>query len=87
MMVRWLGNYHYGSDFMPYSFTKMYFPLISSSEKLNIIDRYAQECIRYVYTGKMRLGGSKQVTYRVMKVLGYLPLVSAFRIYKKINRS
>lgn len=87
MMVRWLGNYHYGSDFMPYSFTKMYFPLISSSEKLNIIDRYAQECIRYVYTGKMRQGGSSEVKYGVMKMLGYLPLVSAFRIYKKINRS
>jgi len=83
MMVRWLGNYHYGSDFMPYSFTKMYFPLISSSEKLNSIDRYAQECIRYVYTGKMRLGGCKAISYKIMKMLGYLPLVSAFRIYKK----
>lgn len=31
MMVRWLIGYHYGSDYMPYSFSKMYFPLISSS--------------------------------------------------------
>ncbi|MBQ7978864.1 MAG: hypothetical protein IJ248_03830 [Candidatus Methanomethylophilaceae archaeon] len=87
MMVRWVGNYHYGSDYVPYSFSKMYFPLISSSEKLNSIDRYAQECIRYVYTGKMRLGGSKEISYKAMKLMGYLPLVSAFRIYKKLNRS
>lgn len=83
MMVRWLSGYHYGSDVMPYSFSKMYFPLISSSQRLNKIDRYAQECIRYVYSGKMRLGTTKEASYPALKMLGYLPLVSGFRIYKE----
>ncbi len=42
-------------------------------------------CIRYVYTGKMRQGSCKDVDYETLKTLGYLPLVSAYRIYKEVN--
>ncbi|MCQ2085657.1 MAG: hypothetical protein MJZ21_05895 [archaeon] len=84
LMIRAVNSFHYGSDVMPYCFTKMYFPLITSSENLGIIDNYVQECIRYVYIGKFKHSNRGKLKYYRLKMLGYLPLVSAYRIYRDL---
>jgi len=54
-----------------------YFPLISTDRSLRQIDRYMQECVRYLATGK-RGTGKYKFSYEDMKALGYRSLVHEF---------
>lgn len=54
-----------------------YFSMLTTSCSLNIIDRYAQDCIRYIISGK-RTKARFNVRYEDMKRLGYRSLVHEF---------
>lgn len=54
-----------------------YFPVITTAESLQIIDRYAQDCIRYLISGT-HTKSRYNVRYADLKRLGYRSLVNAY---------
>ena len=61
-----------------------YFPLITTDKSLRIIDRYMQDCIRYIATGS-RTKSRFDFRYEQMKDLGYCSLVNKWYSYKTIE--
>lgn len=59
------------------TWAKWYFPTITTADSLHIIDLYAQECIRYLATGK-RTKQRFDFRYQDMKALGYRSLVHEY---------
>ena len=59
------------------SWSCWFFPVINTAKSLKIIDNYAQDCIRYLVSGK-RTKARYRVTYEMMKEMGYRCLVSEF---------
>lgn len=59
------------------TWTRWYFPLITTADSLRLIDQYALECIRYLVTGthtKARFN----CRYPDIKALGYVSLVNCY---------
>lgn len=54
-----------------------FFSVINTSKSLNIIDNYAQDCIRFLISGK-RTKSRFNVRYDYIKSLGYKSLVNAY---------
>ena len=59
-----------------------FFSVINTAESLAVIDRYAQDCIRYLVSGK-RTKSRFNVRYEDMKALGYRSLVNAYYAFGK----
>ncbi len=59
------------------SWTKWYFPAISTTRSLHMIDAFAQEQIRWLYTGT-RTKARFDLRYEEMKRLGYKSLVHEY---------
>jgi len=59
------------------SWSRWFFPLITTADSLRVIDRYAQDCLRYLLSGK-RTKGRFEVRYPQLKALGYRSLVHAY---------
>ena len=65
------------------TWSKWFFPVLTTDKSLKIIDAYLEENLRYISTGKHTKKNFKQVTYKTLKDLGFVPLVKAFWDYKK----
>lgn len=63
---------------------RWYFPTITTSKSLHILDEYMISCIRYIATGK-HTKANFNLRYDDIKKLGYRSLVNAFYKYKKTN--
>lgn len=59
------------------TWARWYFPMITTTESLREIDRYCQDCIRYLVTGK-RTKAAYNCRYEDMKKLGYVSLVNRY---------
>ena len=59
------------------SWSRWFFPVIGTDESLKEIDRYAQDCLRYLLSGK-RTKGRYGIRYDDLKQLGYRSLVHAY---------
>lgn len=59
------------------TWARWYFPTITTADSLRQIDHYAQNCIRYLATGK-HTKGAYMFRYEDMKALGYISLVNRF---------
>jgi retron-type reverse transcriptase len=59
------------------SWALWYFPTITTTESLQLIDRYAQQCIRTLATGK-HTKAAYNFRYDDMKHLGYISLVNRY---------
>ncbi len=59
------------------TWSRWFFPMINTSRSLHEIDLYAQDCIRYIISGK-RTKARYNVRYADMKRLGYRSLVHEF---------
>lgn len=59
------------------TWTRWYFPMISTTASLKTIDAYAQRCIRYLATGK-NTKSAYNFRYEDMKALGYISLTAAY---------
>ena len=62
-----------------------FFSVISTADSLKVIDNYAQDCIRYVATGK-RTKKRFDFRYEDMKSLGYKSLVHEYYSYVDDNK-
>ena len=56
---------------------RWYFPVITTTKSLELVDRYLQEKVRYLSTGRHYKGNYK-ITYEDMKKLGYKSLVHEY---------
>lgn len=65
------------------TWARWYFPLITTTESLQQIDRYCQSCIRFLVTGKHNKTAYR-CRYEDIKKLGYVSLVN--RYYAHSNR-
>ncbi|MBP5261104.1 MAG: hypothetical protein J6Z43_03135 [Clostridiales bacterium] len=54
-----------------------YFPVINTTSSLEVIDHYAQDCLRYLASGK-RTKARFNVSYEKLKELGYKSLVNEY---------
>ena len=63
--------------------TRWYFPVINTTDTLHEIDKYMQECQRYIVTGKHNKKNYSEVPYSFLKECGYRPLVPEF--YKALQ--
>ena len=67
-----------------FTWTRFYFPVITSTEGLKEIDGYMQKYLRYLYSGRHYKGNYK-VSYEELKKLGYTPLTAEYYKWKKEN--
>ena len=72
--------YEAGSD-NELSWARWYFPVITTDRSLKEIDSYAQDCLRYLISGK-RTKGRYNVRYEQLQALGYHSCVN--RYYKSV---
>jgi hypothetical protein len=59
------------------SWSLWYFPVINTVESLREIDRYAQDCLRFLISGR-RTKARYNVRYDDLKQLGYRSLVHEY---------
>ena len=59
------------------SWSRWFFPLITTVDSLRVIDRYAQDCLRVLMSGQ-RTKGRFNVRYEDLKKLGYRSLVHEY---------
>ncbi len=67
-----------------FTWTRFYFPVISSAEGLKEIDSYMQKYLRYLSSGRHYKGNYK-ISYEKLKELGYTPLAAEYYRWKKEN--
>lgn len=66
------------------SWSSWFFPTITTTQSLHIIDLYAQDCLRCLISGK-HTKARYNVRYQELKALGYRSLVNAYYSYNKIT--
>ncbi|MBO4770658.1 MAG: group II intron reverse transcriptase domain-containing protein [Clostridia bacterium] len=64
------------------SWSSWFFPVINTADSLHEIDLYAQDCIRYLISGR-HTKSRFNVRYEHMKALGYRSLVNEFYSHRK----
>ena len=64
------------------SWCRWYFPVINTAKSLSELDRYAQDCIRFLMTGK-HTKARFNARYEDMKKLGYKSLVHEYYAFKR----
>ena len=64
------------------SWSKWFFPVINTDESLKIIDSYAQDCMRYLASGR-RTKARFNVRYEDLKAMGYVSLVHEYYSFKR----
>ncbi len=59
-----------------------FFPVLTTTDSLRAIDRYAQDCIRFLISGK-RTKSRYNVRYEDLKRLGYRSLVHEYYVFRE----
>ena len=67
------------------TWSKWYFPTVTTDKSLKELDRYAVECLRFVATGR-HTKANYNLRYETLKELGYRSLVNEFYKYKKTQK-
>ncbi|MBO5609293.1 MAG: hypothetical protein J5929_02805 [Eubacterium sp.] len=82
MMARIMDGYLYGYRYVDteeesYSWIERVFPTITTADRLHIIDKVSEDCIRFVGTGR-KTNAKYRITYDDIKRLGFRPLVHSY---------
>ena len=67
------------------TWTRWFFPVITTAASLHTIDRYAEDCIRFLLTGT-RTKARYNARYDDIKTLGFRSLVHAYYDFNKENK-
>ncbi len=87
VMIRSFNNKFYDIDeTTEFSWSKWFFPLINTTERLRDIDSYLLSYIRYLYSGR-HYKGNYRIKYSVIKELGFKSLVNEYYNKNNIHRS
>lgn len=76
-------KFYNNTDVHDMTWSRWYFPLITTDKCLKVIDHYMQECIRYIATEK-HTKGAYCFKYEQMKELGYQSLVNNWYNYRSL---
>lgn len=82
-LIRRYNHKFYGYEESEISWSKWFFPVITTSESLHVIDQYFQDWLRYIASGKHSKKNYELVSYETMKGCGYRPLVNEY--YKSLK--
>ena len=83
ILVRIFNNKFYRKENLKeLSWCKWFFPVITTHKRLQIIDNYLLQNIRYIYTGK-HCKKNYNIKYDYIKTLGYRSLVNEFYKFKE----
>jgi hypothetical protein len=74
-------KFYNNTDIHDMTWSRWYFPLITTDNSLKIIDQYMQECIRYIAT-ETHTKSQYNFRYTQMKELGYQSLVNNWYRFK-----
>jgi hypothetical protein len=85
-MNRKYNKKFFGNDNSELSWKYWYFPTITTSKSLNIIDKYYQQEIRYIVTGRHSKKNYKIVPYNLLKECNYISLVNEYYKIKTSHR-
>ena len=77
-MNRKYNKKFFGNDNSELSWKYWYFPTITTTKSLKLIDNYYQDEIRYIVTGKHNKKNYKKVPYNLLKECNYVPLVNEY---------
>jgi hypothetical protein len=75
--------YGVGGDASDFTWATWFFPLIDSDDSLRRLDGLIQDQLRFAATGRHERRNRGAVPYRRLVSSGYLPLVTAFRAYRR----
>lgn len=83
VMIRVFNNKFYREiNTKNLTWCKWFFPIISSTSRLNEIDKYLVQYLRYLFTGNFSKK-NYNITYQTLKDLGYRSLVNEYYKFKK----
>jgi len=68
------------------SWSRWYFPVLTTSDSLREIDHYLQQYVRYIATGRFSAANYRQ-NYAALKALGYRSLVHEYYLSRKAGRA
>jgi len=75
--------YGVGVDVSRFTWSTWFFPLIDSDVTLRRLDGVVQEQLRFAVTGRHERRNRGAVSYAQLTEAGYLPLVTAYRAYRR----
>jgi hypothetical protein len=75
--------YGFGADVSAFTWSTWFFPLIQTDATLRRLDRDIQDQVRFAVTGRHERRNRGRVPYAALADAGYLPLVTAFRAYRR----
>jgi RNA-directed DNA polymerase len=75
--------YGVGADVSRFTWSTWFFPLIDSDVTLRGLDGVVQEQLRFAVTGRHERRNRGAVSYAQLSEAGYLPLVTAYRAYRR----
>lgn len=79
-------KFYNNTDVHDMTWSRWYFPLITTDKNLRVIDQYMQECIRYIATEK-HTKSRYNFRYNQMKELGYQSLVNNWYKNKELKNN
>ena len=85
--IREYNHKFYGYESGELSWSSWFLPTITTSESLHEIDKYMQDWIRYIATGRHNKKNYDAVSYELMKECGYSPLVTQYYDMRKPVRN
>ncbi|MBO4667225.1 MAG: group II intron reverse transcriptase domain-containing protein [Bacilli bacterium] len=80
-MIRKYNAKFYGRDTTELSWRYWFFPVITTSKSLKIIDNYLVQELRFIATGKHNKRNYQVVPYQALKELGYRSLVHEYYLF------
>lgn len=64
------------------NWSRWYFPVITTADSLGALDRYVQDCERFLLSGRYCKADRKKYPYSLLKDSGYRPLVPEYYIFR-----
>ncbi len=81
VMIRKFDRVFYGGESGELSWRMWYFRTVNVTDGMKEVDRYLQERIRWVGTGRNSKRNYEDVPYALLQSLGYRPLVHEYYLY------
>lgn len=75
--------YGVGGRWPDFTWASWFFPLLTGDSTLQRLDATVQHQLRFAVTGVHQRRNFKAVSYELLRAVGYLPLVSAYRAYRR----
>lgn len=83
LIIKNINKKFYGNKREELSWKYWFFPIITSTTGINAIDKYFQDELRYLSSGKHNKKNYRLVSYEILKKYGYKSLVHEYYLFKE----